>query len=223
MASSSYHHRAQQHAAGLRGRGVRLARARRARSSASPRRGSGSRGGAHRRDRGRRHAPRSGCAWGRPRFRWVAVHRDYVPGRRFVDEQVKGPFSHWIHQHLFEPLGPAASRYTDRIEFGPPFGTLGAAAGSWLARPRTRANAGVPSRHCSARTSRRTRGFRPRPAARRDHRGERPPRPPALTLPHDRRPPGHAGHAALGCPGHRSAGIPPPARSTRRRSKAWTR
>ena len=69
-------------------------------------------------------------------FRWVAVHRDYEPGRRFVDEQVKGPFSHWIHQHLFEPLGPGSSRYTDRIEFGPPFGTLGIMAGSWLARPR---------------------------------------------------------------------------------------
>jgi hypothetical protein len=68
--------------------------------------------------------------------RWVAVHQDYVQGRRFVDEQVEGPFSHWVHQHLFEPVGPAASRYTDRIEFAPPFGTLGAAAGMWLARPR---------------------------------------------------------------------------------------
>jgi uncharacterized protein (TIGR01777 family) len=69
-------------------------------------------------------------------LRWVAVHREYLPGRRFVDEQVEGPFSHWVHQHLFEPVGPAESRYTDRIEFAPPFGTLGAAAGMWLARPR---------------------------------------------------------------------------------------
>ena len=69
-------------------------------------------------------------------FRWVAVHREYVEGRRFVDEQVEGPFSHWIHEHRFEPLGPDTSRYTDRIEFGPPFGALGAAAGAWLARPR---------------------------------------------------------------------------------------
>jgi uncharacterized protein (TIGR01777 family) len=69
-------------------------------------------------------------------LRWVAVHRDYIQGRRFVDEQAEGPFSHWVHQHLFEPIGPAASLYTDRIEFAPPFGTLGAAAGMWLARPR---------------------------------------------------------------------------------------
>ena len=68
--------------------------------------------------------------------RWVAVHRDYLQDRRFVDEQVEGPFAHWIHQHLFEPVGPAAARYTDRIEFAPPFGTLGAAAGMWVARPR---------------------------------------------------------------------------------------
>ncbi len=69
-------------------------------------------------------------------LRWVAVHRDYVAGRRFVDEQIEGPFSHWIHEHRFEPAGPDATRYTDRIEFGPPFGTVGAAAGGWVARPR---------------------------------------------------------------------------------------
>jgi uncharacterized protein (TIGR01777 family) len=71
------------------------------------------------------------------RFRWVARHRDYEPGRRFVDEQVEGPFSHWIHEHQFEPAGPDSSRYTDRIEFGPPFGLLGAAAAPWVARSRT--------------------------------------------------------------------------------------
>ena len=73
---------------------------------------------------------------GPARFRWVAVHRDFVEGRRFVDEQVEGPFSHWIHEHRFEPEGPGAMRYTDRIELGPAFGTVGAAAVRLLARPR---------------------------------------------------------------------------------------
>ena len=73
---------------------------------------------------------------GPARFRWVAVHRDYVEGRRFVDEQVEGPFSHWIHEHRFEPEGPGATRYTDRIELGPAFGPVGAAAARLLARPR---------------------------------------------------------------------------------------
>lgn len=69
-------------------------------------------------------------------LRWVAVHRQHEPGRRFVDEQVEGPFSHWVHEHRFEPAGAEASQYTDRIELSPPFGTLGAAAGLWVARPR---------------------------------------------------------------------------------------
>jgi uncharacterized protein len=73
---------------------------------------------------------------GPARFRWQARHRDYEQGRKFVDEQVEGPFSHWVHEHRFEPEGPGATRYTDRIEFGPPFGTVGAAAARWLARPR---------------------------------------------------------------------------------------
>jgi uncharacterized protein (TIGR01777 family) len=70
------------------------------------------------------------------RMRWVTVHRDYVPDRQFVDEQVEGPFTHWVHTHRFDPLGPEAAVATDRVEFAPPFGTLGAASGMWVARPR---------------------------------------------------------------------------------------
>jgi uncharacterized protein len=61
-------------------------------------------------------------------LRWVARHRDTLPGRRFVDEQVEGPFSRWIHFHRFDPDGPASSRMTDRIEYAPPLGSVGAAA-----------------------------------------------------------------------------------------------
>ena len=68
--------------------------------------------------------------------RWVAVHRDYEPGRQFADEQVEGPFTYWRHVHRFDPEGPEASVASDRIEFSPPFGTLGAAAETWVARPR---------------------------------------------------------------------------------------
>jgi uncharacterized protein (TIGR01777 family) len=68
--------------------------------------------------------------------RWVAVHRDYVPGRQFADEQVEGPFTWWRHLHRFDPDGPDASTAIDRIEYAPPFGTIGAAAETWVARPR---------------------------------------------------------------------------------------
>ena len=68
--------------------------------------------------------------------RWVAVHHDHVEGRQFADDQVEGPFTYWRHLHRFEPEGPGGSHATDRIEYAPPFGTLGAAAETWVARPR---------------------------------------------------------------------------------------
>ncbi len=57
--------------------------------------------------------------------RWVARHRDAIPGRQFVDEQLEGPFASWVHTHLFEPTASARTRYTDRIEYTLPFGALG--------------------------------------------------------------------------------------------------
>jgi len=65
-------------------------------------------------------------------FRWVALHRDFVPGRQFVDEQVEGPFSSWVHLHRFEPDGPSGCRITDRVECTLPLGA--AAAGGWVRR-----------------------------------------------------------------------------------------
>ena len=68
--------------------------------------------------------------------RWVAVHRDYVEGRQFADEQADGPFTYWRHLHRFDPAGPEASVASDRIEYTPPLGPLGAAADAVAARPR---------------------------------------------------------------------------------------
>ncbi|NNG16370.1 MAG: TIGR01777 family protein [Gemmatimonadales bacterium] len=68
-------------------------------------------------------------------FRWVAVHRDTIPGRQFVDEQVEGPLAHWIHTHRMDPAEGGGCRMTDRIEYAPPFGLLGAAAGQWCLTP----------------------------------------------------------------------------------------
>ena len=58
-------------------------------------------------------------------LRWVARHRDYQPNRQFSDEQVAGPFAHWVHSHRFEPDGPDACVMTDRIEYAVPLGPLG--------------------------------------------------------------------------------------------------
>jgi hypothetical protein len=60
------------------------------------------------------------------RARWVAHHREVIPGRQFVDEQVEGPFARWTHTHAFEPLGLDRCRYVDRIVYKLPLGRVGA-------------------------------------------------------------------------------------------------
>jgi uncharacterized protein (TIGR01777 family) len=69
-------------------------------------------------------------------LKWVARHRDFEPGRQFVDEQIRGPFSRWVHLHRFEPDGREACVLTDRIEYTPPLGAVGAAAAPVLIGPR---------------------------------------------------------------------------------------
>lgn len=67
------------------------------------------------------------------RRRWVAVHGDYVEGSQFVDEQVQGPFSKWVHTHQMLPETDATSLLKDHIEYRAPLGFLGEmAAGGYI-------------------------------------------------------------------------------------------
>jgi uncharacterized protein (TIGR01777 family) len=68
--------------------------------------------------------------------RWAARHVDFEQDRQFADEQVEGPFGRWRHLHRFDPDGPAACVMTDRIEYAPPLGAIGAAGDPLLIRPR---------------------------------------------------------------------------------------
>ncbi len=87
--------------------------------------------------------------------RWVAVHRGYEEGRRFVDVQESGPFARWTHEHVFEESGPGRSRLLDRIDYALPFGRAGELFGdafvrrslSRLFRYRGAVTAGDLSRH----------------------------------------------------------------------------
>jgi ligand-binding SRPBCC domain-containing protein len=49
----------------------------------------------------------------------------YEPSRRFVDEQVRGPFRALHHEHVFDDLGAGLTRMTDRMTVSAPLGFLG--------------------------------------------------------------------------------------------------
>ena len=69
------------------------------------------------------------------RGRWVAVHGEAEPGRRFSDRQLHGPFEEWEHTHSFIPQGAGRCLIEDHVEFRLPLGAAGDLFG------------GVPARH----------------------------------------------------------------------------
>lgn len=49
-------------------------------------------------------------------LRWRSRILDWNPPYGFADEQVRGPYRHWIHQHSFEDLG-ARTRCRDSVRY----------------------------------------------------------------------------------------------------------
>ena len=68
---------------------------------------------------------------------WVTRYKDSIPGRRLVEEQVKGPFARWHHTQLFVP-DDDGSWLEDRVEYALPLGAVGRLAGGGLAAARLR-------------------------------------------------------------------------------------
>jgi ligand-binding SRPBCC domain-containing protein len=66
--------------------------------------------------------------------RWRTRIEAWEPPRRFVDVQIKGPYSFWEHTHTFEEDGPEGTIIRDRVRYAIPFGPLGELAERLLVR-----------------------------------------------------------------------------------------
>jgi ligand-binding SRPBCC domain-containing protein len=55
--------------------------------------------------------------------RWRTEITAWEPPARFVDEQLRGPYRWWVHEHRFEPA-EGGTLATDRVEYGVPGGQL---------------------------------------------------------------------------------------------------
>lgn len=55
--------------------------------------------------------------------RWRTRIAAWEPPHRFVDEQVRGPYRRWVHEHTFEPTD-GGTLCRDRVEYAVPGGAL---------------------------------------------------------------------------------------------------
>jgi ligand-binding SRPBCC domain-containing protein len=67
-------------------------------------------------------------------LRWLTRIEVWEPPHRFVDRQLRGPYSRWVHEHTFAADGPDATLMRDRVEYSLPLGPLGAIADVVLVR-----------------------------------------------------------------------------------------
>lgn len=66
-------------------------------------------------------------------FGWRTIIEDYDPPRKFIDRQLRGPYTLWRHMHTFVPVvdevgRPVATEMTDVVRYRLPLGPLGGLA-----------------------------------------------------------------------------------------------
>ena len=66
-------------------------------------------------------------------LRWRTRIAVWDPPRRFVDVQVRGPYSLWEHTHSFEPVDDGVE-IRDRVRYALPLGPLGRLAHALFVR-----------------------------------------------------------------------------------------
>ena len=64
-------------------------------------------------------------------IRWRSAIKVWEPPIRFVDEQIRGPYRMWIHQHTFEESA-GGTLVCDRVRYAAPFDFV---LHRWLVRP----------------------------------------------------------------------------------------
>jgi hypothetical protein len=57
--------------------------------------------------------------------RWQTLIQDWVPGVRFVDAQLRGPYALWHHTHTFEPAPGGRTLMRDTVRYAIGFGPFG--------------------------------------------------------------------------------------------------
>jgi ligand-binding SRPBCC domain-containing protein len=60
--------------------------------------------------------------------RWKTEITAWEPPHRFVDEQRRGPYRLWVHEHTFEDAPGGGTFVLDRVRYQVPFGRLA----NWL-------------------------------------------------------------------------------------------
>jgi ligand-binding SRPBCC domain-containing protein len=71
-------------------------------------------------------------------LRWTSLITEYDPPYKFVDEQLKGPYSFWHHTHLFKQV-PEGTLIEDIVQYRVPMGPLGVWLEPFLVRPQLNA------------------------------------------------------------------------------------
>ena len=62
--------------------------------------------------------------WLRVPVRWTTLITDYQPPARFVDQQIRGPYSFWHHTHEFQET-PEGTEMRDTVRYVLPAGPAG--------------------------------------------------------------------------------------------------
>ena len=67
-------------------------------------------------------------------MKWRTEISVWEPPVRFVDQQLRGPYSQWIHTHTFTEIGPNETLMEDEVRYRLPFEPIGDIAHFFVGR-----------------------------------------------------------------------------------------